>query len=69
MLSHIGLLLWLSYEAKTDSTQVDKNKVTYGQLGKPKKPKITKAGSKQEGPKKIFQLHRFFEYFLQLAAE
>ena len=42
MLSHIGLLLWLSYEAKTDSTQADKNKVTYGLLGNPKKPKITK---------------------------
>ena len=38
MLSHIGLLLWLSYEAKTDSLQADKNKVTYGLLGKPKKP-------------------------------
>ena len=37
MLSHIGLLLWLSYEAKTDSTQADKNKVTYGLLGKPQK--------------------------------
>ena len=42
MLSHIGLLLWLSYEAKTDRTQADKNKVTNGLLGKPKKPKRTR---------------------------
>ena len=68
MLSHIGLLLWLSYEAKTDRTQADKNKVTYGLLGKPKKPKRTKAGSKSEGPKK-FPAAPFFEYFLQLVAE